>query len=152
MRRYILPGLALAALGGCASYEPAVVHDIGAMTPQRISPGLFRRYVNADESNMAIYDLRKGARVPVHEHDSEQVSYVQQGRLRFVVGGEVHDLRAGKVIVIPARAPHSIEALENSIEVDFFAPSRSDWGKDRDEEGARSETPAPAGPPGSRRP
>jgi quercetin dioxygenase-like cupin family protein len=151
MRRYTLPGLALAALSACAtSYEPAVVHDFGAMTPQRISPGLFRRYVNADESSMAIYDLRKGAKVPVHEHDSEQVSYVQQGRLRFVVGGEVHDLRAGKAIVIPAYAPHSIEALENSIEIDFFTPPRSDWNAERDEAGSAAQEPAT--PTGSLRP
>jgi quercetin dioxygenase-like cupin family protein len=150
MRQYVFLGLASAALSACASYKPAVVHNIGAMTPERISPGLLRRYITADQSSMAIYDLRRGVKVPVHTHGSEQLSYVQQGRLRFIVGGQSHDLRAGQVIVIPANAPHSIEALENSVEYDFFAPARSDWVKDVDEQD--SSTRDQTGPPGSRRP
>ncbi len=149
MRQHILLGLAVASIGACATPGPAVVHDIGAMTPERISSGLTRRYVMADKSTMAVYDLRKGARVAVHQHGSEQVSYVQSGRLRFVVGGQVHDLRPGQVIVIPANAPHSIEALETSVEIDFFAPPRASWIEDKDEnEGA---SPDLAGPPGARR-
>jgi quercetin dioxygenase-like cupin family protein len=150
MRRYVLLGLAMAPLGACASYEPAVVHNLGAMSPERISPGLTRRYINADRSSIAIYDLRRGAKVPVHTHNSEQVSYVQQGRLRFVVGGQIHDLRAGQAIVIPANAPHSIEALDTSVEIDFFAPQRSDWVKDIDEQ--EPATRASAGPSASGRP
>jgi quercetin dioxygenase-like cupin family protein len=150
MRRYVFLGFALASLGACASYKPAVVHNIGAMTPERISPGLTRRYITADESSMAVYDMRRGAKVAVHAHGSEQVSYVEQGRLRFVVGGSIHDLRAGQAIVIPANAPHSIEALENSVEIDFFAPSRSDWAKDADE--PDSATRLQAGPTASGRP
>jgi quercetin dioxygenase-like cupin family protein len=148
MRQHILLGLALTSLGACASVQPATVHNIGAMTPERISPGMTRRYVMADQSTMAIYDLRKGARVPVHQHTSEQLSYVQSGRLRFVVGGQIFDLRAGQLIVIAPNAPHSIEALETSVEYDFFTPPRGSWDEDRDEGSA----PDLAGPPGSRRP
>ena len=124
----------MASIGACASYKPAIVHNIGTMSPERISPGLTRRYIMAERSSMAIYDMRRGAKVSVHTHGSEQVSYVQRGRLRFVVGGQIHDLRAGQAIVIPADAPHSIEALENSVEIDFFAPLRSDWAKDQEEQ------------------
>jgi quercetin dioxygenase-like cupin family protein len=153
MRQYVFLGLATAtaALSACAT-KPAVVHNIGSMTPERISPGLLRRYITADQSSMAIYDLRRGAKVPVHTHGSEQLSYVQQGRLRFIVGGQSHDLRAGQVIVIPANAPHSIEALENSVEYDFFAPARGDWAKDRDEQDGAGAAQTPTGPPGSRLP
>jgi quercetin dioxygenase-like cupin family protein len=134
MRRHIIFSIALASLSACATNKPAVVHNIGAMSPERLSPGLQRRFINSDNSSMAVYDMRRGAKVAVHTHTSEQVSYVQQGRLRFVVGGQLHDLRAGQAIVIPANTPHSIEALENSVEIDFFAPQRSDWVKDVDEQ------------------
>jgi quercetin dioxygenase-like cupin family protein len=146
MRRYLFLGLAAAALGACSSYEPATVHNMVGMKPERISPGLMRRYISTDNSSLAIYDMRKGVKVAVHTHGSEQVSYVQAGRIRFVVGGEVHDLRRGQAIVIPVNAPHSIEALEDSIEIDYFVPSRSDWIKD-----ANEASPPPSGPPGSRR-
>jgi quercetin dioxygenase-like cupin family protein len=145
MRHYLCMGLAAATLGACSSYDTATVHDITGMRPERISPGLMRRYISTDNSSLAIYDMRKGVKVSVHTHSSEQVSYVQAGRIRFVVGGQIHDLRRGQAIVIPVNAPHSIEALEDSIEIDYFVPSRSDWIKDADEA-----VPPPSGQPGSR--
>ncbi|HEX5007969.1 MAG TPA: cupin domain-containing protein [Hyphomonadaceae bacterium] len=148
MRRYLCVGLAATALGACSSYQPATVHDIVGMKPERISPGLMRRYISTDNSSLAIYDMRKGVKVSVHTHGSEQVSYVQAGRVRFVVCGEVRDLRRGQAIVIPQNAPHSIEALEDSIEIDYFVPARSDWIKDADEQQA---APPPSGQPGERR-
>jgi quercetin dioxygenase-like cupin family protein len=147
MRRYLCMGLAAATLGACSSYDTATVHDITGMRPERISPGLMRRYISTDNSSLAIYDMRRGVKVSVHTHSSEQVSYVQAGRIRFVVGGQIHDLRRGQAIVIPVNAPHSIEALEDSIEIDYFVPSRSDWIKDVEEA-----SPPPSGQPGSRGP
>jgi quercetin dioxygenase-like cupin family protein len=147
MRRYLCVGLAATALGACASYDTATVHDITGMKPERISPGLMRRDISTDNSSFAIYDMRRGVKVPVHAHSSEQVSYVQAGRIRFVVGGQIHDLRRGQAIVIPVNAPHSIEALEDSIEIDYFVPARSDWNKDADEQQALP----PSGQPGERR-
>lgn len=148
MRRYLCMGLAAATFGACSSYDTATVHDITGMRPERISPGLMRRYISTDNSSLAIYDMRRGVKVSVHTHSSEQVSYVQAGRIRFVVGGQIHDLRRGQAIVIPVNAPHSIEALEDSIEIDYFVPSRSDWIKDVDEQ---QSSPPPSGQPGERR-
>jgi quercetin dioxygenase-like cupin family protein len=148
MRRYLCLGLAAITLGACSSYDTATVYDMTGMRPERISPGLMRRYISSENSSLAIYDMRKGVKVPVHEHSSEQVSYVQAGRIRFVVGGQIHDLRRGQAIVIPQNAPHSIEALEDSIEIDFFVPQRRDWNKDADE---RESVTPPSGQPGERR-
>ncbi len=105
-----------------------------------------RRFVMADKSRMAIYHLRKGVVVPVHTHDSEQLTFVQEGRLRVVVGGQAFDLRQGQLVVIPANAAHSIEALENSVEYDYFAPPGSSWVDDRD-----AGSGPPSRPPGERR-
>jgi quercetin dioxygenase-like cupin family protein len=149
MRRYIILGLTIISLGACAT-KPVAVYDMGAMSPVTISPGMTRRHVTADQSTMAIYDLKRGAYVPMHQHSSEQLSYVQQGRLRFIAGGRAYDVRRGELIVIPPNVPHSIEALENSIEYDFFAPPRWTWSEDRDEGAVRTES--LSGPPGSRLP
>lgn len=147
MRQYTLVGLAVVSLGACATPGPAKVYDFNAMKADRISPGMSRRFVMADKSTMAIYNLRKGVVVPVHSHDSEQLTFVQEGRLCVVVGGQAFDLRQGQLVVIPANAPHSIEALENSVEYDYFAPPRSSWVDDRD-----TGSGPPSGPPGERRP
>ena len=146
MRQYLLAGLVVVSASACATPGPAKVYDFNAMKADRISPGMSRRFVMADQSTMAIYNLRKGVVVPVHSHDSEQLTFVQEGRLRIAVGGQSFDVRQGQVIVIPANAPHSIEALENSVEYDYFAPARRSWVDDRD-----TGSGPPSGPPGERR-
>ncbi len=100
MRQYAHLGLALVSLGACATPGLAKVYDFNAMKAERISPGMSRRFVIADKSTMAIYNLRKGVVVPFHAHDSEQSPFVLEGRLRVVVGGRAFDLRQGQLVVI----------------------------------------------------
>ena len=51
---------------------------------------------------------------------------VEQGVLRFVVGGVEKTVKAGEVLRIPPHVPHSAEALEDSIAVDVFSPVREE--------------------------
>ena len=39
------------------------------------------------------------------------------------------------MLTIPQYAKHSIEALENTVEYDYFTPKRYNWSEDRDETG-----------------
>jgi quercetin dioxygenase-like cupin family protein len=71
--------------------------------------------------------LLKGAVVPEHRHLSEQISFLEQGKLRFTLDGEVCVLEAGEMLEIPPNVPHSVEVIEESVVVDIFAPVREDW-------------------------
>jgi len=52
---------------------------------------------------------------------------VEQGALKFVLGGKEIVVKAGEVLQIPPHLPHSAEALEDSIAMDLFSPVREDW-------------------------
>jgi quercetin dioxygenase-like cupin family protein len=91
--------------------------------------------------------LKKGAIVPLHEHESEQLTYVLQGAMRFMVGGEELTVRGGEVLAIPSNVPHQAEALEDTFELDLFSPVRQDWLDRTDDYFTRS--PAPPVHPGS---
>jgi quercetin dioxygenase-like cupin family protein len=74
--------------------------------------------------------LDKGCIVPKHSHENEQITWVLEGRMRLTLGEEedqVVELGPGDVLHIPARVPHSAEALEDTIDIDAFSPPRSDW-------------------------
>ena len=71
--------------------------------------------------------LKRGCLVPMHSHDSEQMTYILQGALRFVVGGEEITVREGEVLHIPSLVEHQAEALEDTFELDVFSPIRGDW-------------------------
>jgi quercetin dioxygenase-like cupin family protein len=62
-----------------------------------------------------------------HQHEAEQFSIVLKGRMRFVVGEEMRVLGPGEVAHIPSNIPHSIESLEDYVQVlDVFSPLRPD--------------------------
>ena len=46
--------------------------------------------------------LKKGALVPTHSHESEQMTYVLQGALKFLINGEEITVREGEVLHIPS--------------------------------------------------
>ena len=92
--------------------------------------GITRRIVSGEQAMVAQVLLKRGDIVPRHSHPNEQVTYILEGALAFELGenGE-HEVvvRAGEVLVIPADMPHSAVALEDTFDLDVFAPPRQDW-------------------------
>jgi quercetin dioxygenase-like cupin family protein len=71
--------------------------------------------------------LKKGARVPMHSHHNEQIAYVLEGAMRFLIDGQEIDVHAGEVLCIPPNMPHAAVALEDTVDLDIFNPPRQDW-------------------------
>jgi quercetin dioxygenase-like cupin family protein len=94
---------------------------------EQLNPHLTRRVIHCERLTVARLELRRSALVPLHSHENEQVTMLEKGRLRFVIDGREQILNAGEVLSIPPRAPHLVEALEDSVAVDLFAPVREDW-------------------------
>jgi len=99
------------------------------MEKETVSPTIKRRIVTGDRAMLAHIYLDKGARVPMHSHHNEQITYLLEGVLKFWVGKEREEivLRAGEVLHIPSNLPHEAEALEDCLDVDVFSPPREDW-------------------------
>jgi quercetin dioxygenase-like cupin family protein len=71
--------------------------------------------------------LKKGARVPLHSHHNEQVSYVLDGVMKFFIDNREVIVSAGEVLCIPPNMPHEVIALEDTVDLDIFNPPRQDW-------------------------
>lgn len=95
---------------------------------ERLNPLLERQFVHGEQAMLARLFLRKGCIVPEHSHPNEQITYVIEGALRFTLNGvETVMVSGGEMLVIPAHMKHSAEALEDTIDMDVFAPPREDW-------------------------
>ena len=97
---------------------------------ERMTDVIERRFVSADRIMLAQVFLKKGALVPTHTHESEQVTYIVEGALRLWLGergDQEFTVRAGEVLTIPSNLPHRAEALEDTLDVDVFSPPRQDW-------------------------
>jgi quercetin dioxygenase-like cupin family protein len=57
--------------------------------------------------------MEPGGGMPPHTNTVEHEQYVLRGRARIGIGKEVHDVRAGDVVFIPAGTPHWYEAGES---------------------------------------
>ena len=113
----------------------ARAHRLEDLDRERMMDRVERRYLSGERSTLAQIWLAQGALVPAHTHESEQVSYVVEGALRFRLGADGEDevvVRGGEVLVIPSNLPHAAEALEDTYDLDFFAPRREDWIAGRD--------------------
>ena len=84
--------------------------------------------------------LKKGARVPLHSHHNEQVSYVLEGEMKFFLDNREVIVSAGEILCIPPNMPHEAIALEDTVDLDIFNPPRQD-SIDKDDAYLRQETP-----------
>ena len=97
------------------------------MEIEQLNDKLSRQMISGENATVSQILLKKGAVVPRHSHVNEQYSWITSGALNFVFDDREILLRAGDVLVIPANTPHSAVALEDTVDIDFFAPRREDW-------------------------
>lgn len=94
---------------------------------EKLSDVISRQMVSGKEATLARILLARGAVVPRHEHRSEQYTMILSGALKFVFDDGETTVHAGEMLLIPAFVPHSAEALEDTVDIDFFAPRREEW-------------------------
>jgi quercetin dioxygenase-like cupin family protein len=108
----------------------ATLHRWESLPREELKDGIGRRMITGDRMMVAHIYLKKGAVVPKHHHENEQITYVLDGALRFFLGengDQQVTVRSGEVLTIPSNLPHTAEALEDTLDVDIFDPPRQDW-------------------------
>jgi quercetin dioxygenase-like cupin family protein len=105
-------------------------HRWAEIPAEAVNPMFDRKLISGERAMLAQVALKKGCLIPLHAHENEQLTCVQGGLLRLVVGegeAQTFELRSGDVLVIPGNVPHSGEALEDTQVLDVFTPPRADW-------------------------
>jgi quercetin dioxygenase-like cupin family protein len=103
------------------------LHTWDKIEKEVLNPSMARKIISGDRVMVAQLFLTKGAAVPEHFHESEQISYVLEGSLKFVLEGKEVMVGKGQVLCIPSNVPHSAVALEDTLALDTFSPIRQDW-------------------------
>jgi len=118
---------------------PAIRHEKWDAIPREVvTDDIARRLFTGERMMLAQVYLDRGAIVPWHSHENEQLTWILSGALRFLIGEEGSDdvvdivVSAGEVLYIPSNVPHRAEALEDTVDVDIFSPPRQDWLKGTD--------------------
>ncbi len=113
----------------------ATLYDWSKLPSERLRGNITRRFITSAAVMVGEVRLKEGDKVPSHAHPNEQFTHVVEGALKFRFGDpdagdpgiEEIVVRAGSIVVIPPNLPHSVEALEDTLEFDIFNPPRQDW-------------------------
>jgi quercetin dioxygenase-like cupin family protein len=97
------------------------------MEIEQLNDKITRQMIFGEKAMLARIVLKRGAIVPRHSHVNEQITWILSGALKLIFDDGERLLRSGQMLLIPANLPHSAEAMEDTVDIDVFAPPREDW-------------------------
>jgi unsaturated pyranuronate lyase len=127
VQRHDIIAVFTARKGGLVTTQTVRLHRWDEIALEKVTEMISRKIVTGEREMVAQVYLKKGALVPRHSHESEQMTYVLQGALKFLINGEEITVREGEVLHIPSWIEHQAEALDDTFELDLFSPIRQDW-------------------------
>jgi quercetin dioxygenase-like cupin family protein len=105
----------------------AELFHLDAQPTEKINDLLSRQYLHGTNSTFVKWTAKKGAVVPLTHHVNEQITWITEGLAEVYSQDRRYVMKAGDVMIIPPNVPHEFRFLEDSIDIDIFAPGRQDW-------------------------
>jgi quercetin dioxygenase-like cupin family protein len=95
---------------------------------EKLTQGIERQMIHGERVMVCRLRFAPGTVTPAHEHPHEQLTIVEMGRARFVVGGEERVCGPGDVLLFPGGFWHGATILdEETVVIDIFSPPREDF-------------------------
>ncbi len=94
---------------------------------EKLNEKITRQMMSGANTTVARIFLTRGAIVPRHSHVNEQFTLILSGALKFTFDNRELVVHSGELLYIPPNEPHAAEALEDTVDLDFFCPRREDW-------------------------
>jgi quercetin dioxygenase-like cupin family protein len=98
------------------------------MAKVNVTEGVERETLATGKNLMIVeFTFRKGAEVPWHSHIHEQSSFILKGKLKLLLEDKEIMLSSGMSSIVPPNIKHKAIALEDTIDINAFAPIREDY-------------------------
>ena len=109
------------------SQETTQFTSIDRIAARHIFPGIRGRYAHGERCTIGDVELDADTVIPIHNHPHEQVTYLLEGKMDFVVGNETLTMQPGDIAIIPGGVLHGGKTVTRCRVVDVFAPARDDY-------------------------
>lgn len=99
-------------------------------TPVEQLPGVTRTTLSyGADSMLCLFELQKGALIPLHNHPASQNGYILSGKVLLLGSQEeaVKAAGAGDSYYIPPHQTHGMQVLETARIVENFSPMRPEF-------------------------
>jgi len=104
---------------------PRPWHDVPA---ERVADGIDRQMVVGERLMICRLTLQPHVDTPVHSHPHEQMTIVERGRVRFMIGDGSRIAQAGDVLHFPPNVAHGATMLDEEVVlIDIFTPIREEF-------------------------
>lgn len=67
-----------------------------------------------NESSLTLISFKAGVERALHCDEKDEVAQIIEGVADITVGKETHRLKAGEMIIMPAKIPHGLFAVEDT--------------------------------------
>lgn len=67
-----------------------------------------------EQSSLTLISFKAGIERSLHVDEKDEVAQIIEGLADITIGKEVFRLKAGEMVVMPAKTPHGLKAIENT--------------------------------------
>ena len=103
------------------------MEHIKNLIPKNLVMGITGYYAHGSSLTFGYIEIKAGSHLPEHHHVHEQITYIMEGQLDMVIGGQECPLSSGMYHVIHSNVPHSAVAKTDCKVIDVFGPVREEY-------------------------
>ncbi|MBO0723218.1 MAG: cupin domain-containing protein [Blastocatellia bacterium] len=102
--------------------------DWGDVSVEELGNGIERQMIVGERLMICRFRFPPHTITEPHSHEHEQLTLVERGRVRFLIGNEERVAGAGDVLHFPPGCWHGATMLEEEVVLlDIFTPLRDDF-------------------------
>jgi quercetin dioxygenase-like cupin family protein len=102
--------------------------DWSTVPVEQLEAGVERQMIVGEKLMICRLRFAPNKVTPAHEHPHEQITLVEQGKVRFVIGNEERIAQPGDVLCFPSGTWHGATMLDEEVVlIDIFTPIREDF-------------------------
>ena len=114
-----------------STHTTAAVHQTwnwASVRREQLAEGVVRQMIYGEKLMICRLTFAPGTVTTAHDHIHEQMTIVEKGRVRFVVGSEEKVFGPGDVLLFPSGFWHGATMLDDQVVlIDIFSPLREDF-------------------------
>ena len=92
--------------------EPEKVVNLGELVQYMDGQVVSRTLAQNSAVSVTLFAFAKGEEIGTHDSEGDAMVTVLEGPGEFTVGGVKHQVKAGEALVMPAKIPHAVYAVE----------------------------------------
>ena len=92
--------------------EPEKVVNLGGLVQYMDGQVVSRTLAQNSAVSVTLFAFAKGEEIGTHDSEGDAMVTALEGTGEFTVGGVKHQVKAGEALVMPAKIPHAVYAVE----------------------------------------